>query len=465
MPFSEPYPEVVDIQPFWQRLPYFFLYPLHFEPLLYLLLLSCVTLLGSVLPFLLLLVVILGVILAFVRYAYKILDRTALGLLNPDQDLPVFDDESRTSLPYKQFGILLVIGFVIELANRAGGLLFGAALIYGTLSMPAATMTLAVTRSFWSAINPFAVVGMMSTIGMPYLGLSAFIFLLSASSSVLQRFLAPRVPAWMLLPTLTFIVMYFALIMFNMMGYVLYQYHQALGLRVRQTGPSGKNSRAGGAAAGSGGQADSYAELIASGQIDKALDQAYEEKRIDPENVTANDRYHKLLLLSHSSSGQRILARLQEAEQRGDPASVRQYLEAELSRHRERLLSHTRSYLALLLKKNLAAEAVGVYRAMREQIADFEPEEPALLNLAKAARQVRDPQLALSLVKGFDKRFPRSDEIPDVYFFAAQTLSEDYREDAKACQILSHLLKRYPQHPIGDKARRLLNFIERTRRA
>jgi hypothetical protein len=463
MPFSEPYPEVVDIQPFWQRLPYFFLYPLHLGPLLYLVFLSLMTLLGLVVfP----LIVFLVILLAFVRYAYKVLDQTALGLLNPDQDLSVLDDEGRASLPYKQFGIILVIGLVIELAGRAGGLAHGAALIYGTLSWPAATMTLAVTRSFWSAINPFAVIGMMSTIGMPYLGLSAFIFLLSSSSGVLQGFLAPRVPPWLLLPTLAFALMYFTLIMFNMMGYVIYQYHQQLGLHVRKTERPGSGSRReSGAVAGNDGRTDSYAELIASGQLDKALDQAYEEKRVDPENVAAYDRYHKLLLLFHSSSGQQIMARVQEAERRGDPASVRQYLEAELSRHRERLSSHTRVYLTLLLKKNLAAEAVGVYRSTREQIPDFAPAEAAqVLRLAEAARQARDPALALSLVKGFDKRFPHSGEIPAVYFFAAQTLSEDYREDARARQILAHLLKHHPQHPLGDKARHLLNFMEKTAR-
>jgi outer membrane protein assembly factor BamD (BamD/ComL family) len=106
-----------------------------------------------------------------------------------------------------------------------------------------------------------------------------------------------------------------------------------------------------------------------------------------------------------------------------------------------------------------------VCRSTREQIPDFAPEEAAqVLRLAEAARQARDPALALSLIKGFDKRFPHSGEIPAVYFFAAQTLSEDYREDARARQILAHLLKNYPQHPLGDKARHLLNFMERTAR-
>jgi hypothetical protein len=426
---SEQHMEVAEIQPFWLRMPRFFLYPLHLEPLLYMIFLSCATLLALIVPLPLILgflLVFLGILLAFIRYAYKTLDRTAMGFLAPDQYVN-YDDSGRAGLPYKQFGIFFVIGALLGLAERAGGLVFGAALMYGLLSMPAATMILTVTRSFWSALNPFAVIRMMTTIGMPYLGLCAFLFLLSASQGVLQSFLAPRVPQWMALPTLAFVAMYFTLIMFNMMGYVLYQYHHLLGVRVRNDrlgGGAGAGSRAAG-----GGETASYADLIASGQIGEALDQAYEERRIDPENVAANDRYHKLLLLSE---------------------------------RKERLQSHTRSYLALLLKKGLAAEAIKLYGATREKMPDFEPEEPAqLLRLAEAARQARDFTLALSLLNGFDKRFPKSEEIPAVYFFAAQTLCENFREDAKARQLLTKLLKHYPTHPVSDKARQLLNFLEK----
>jgi len=212
-----------------------------------------------------------------------------------------------------------------------------------------------------------------------------------------------------------------------MMGYVIYQYHHLLGVRVNNSN-EGNGVREGSNAAGKDG-GNSYAELIASGQINKALEMAYEEQRANAEDVTANERYYKLLLLSE---------------------------------HKERLLAHARSYLALLLKKDLTADALALYSAMRERAPDFELKEPAeLLQLARSARQKRDHALALSLVKGFDKRFPESKEIPAVYFFAAQTLSENLRKDVMARQILMTLLKRYPSHPVSDEARKLLNSLDK----
>ncbi|MDR0441598.1 MAG: outer membrane protein assembly factor BamD [Candidatus Accumulibacter sp.] len=432
------YSEVPDIQPFWQRLPRFFSYPLHMKPLTYMLLLSAATLLVHVVPLpppFDHLIVFLGISLAFIRYAYKIFDQTAMGLLTPDQ-YESHDNGDRTSLPYKQFAVFAVIGVAVQLAGLINGLLFGAVLVYSMLSIPATIMVLAVTRSFLAALNPFAVLRMMTTIGTPYLGLCAFIFLLSASQSMLLSFLIPRTSPMLWYPVFAFVAMYFSLIMFNMMGYVVYQYHHLLGVPisekaddVRRSAREGSYARTGSRAADGGDDMGSYAELIASGEIGKVLDQAYEAQRIDPENVTLHDRYHKLLLLSD---------------------------------RKERLLTHARSYLLLLLNKGLFAEAIGLYRAMRKQDPAFEPENPAhLLRLAQAARQNRDFALALSLINGFDKRFPRSPEIPEAYFFAAQTLCENLRRDEKARLILTMLVERYPEHPVADKARQLLNVLKR----
>jgi hypothetical protein len=432
MPLPVQYSEVPDILPFWQRMPRFFSYPLHWIPLLYMLFLSAASLLVHVVPlprpfdFLIVFVVIA---LAFIRYAYKIFDQTAMGLLTPGM-YESYDNGDRVSLPYKQFAIFAIIGFVVELAGRVNGLLFGMALIYSVLSLPATIMVLAVTRSFWAALNPFAVLRMMTTIGMPYLGLSAFVFLLSASQGALMSFVIPRMPPLLLPPAFALVSMYFSLIMFNMMGYVVYQYHHLLGVEIKQEpNIAGAGTRTGSRAAAGNGETVSYAGLIASGQIDEALDQAYEKQRVDPENVAAHDRYHKLLLLSG---------------------------------RQERLLSHAHRYLALLLDKGLVAEAIGLYRAMRERDPAFEPEKPAqLLRLAEAARQRRDFALALSLVNGFDKRFPKSLEIPDAYFFAAQMLCENLRRDEKARRILAMLLERYPEHPVAGKSRQLLNVLEK----
>ena len=91
------------------------------------------------------------------------------------------------------------------------------------------------------------------------------------------------------------------------------------------------------------------------------------------------------------------------------------------------------------------------------------PEQPThLLRLAEALRRRRRFNEALLLIKGFDKRFPRHAEIPAVYLFAAQVLSENLHQDAGAQQLLNALLACYPDHPTNVEARQLLTVIERT---
>jgi tetratricopeptide (TPR) repeat protein len=414
--------EEQHITPFWQRLPRFFKYPLHREPLLYMSVLSAATLIAFVLPVPAPfdhLLVFIGVWLAFIRYAYKTLDQTARGLLTPEQH-QTYDDPERANLPYKQFAILIVVSFVLGFAGNAGGLVFGAVLIFCVLSLPASVIILSITRSFWSGLNPFAAIGMMRIIGLPYLGLCAFLFLLSASAQTLQMAFATRLPAWLLLPALTFVSMYFTLIMFNMMGYVVYQFHHMLGVQVCTSVAGGKPETE---------EADAIGRLIGAGQIDEALEIAYEAQRLAPDDVAAQGRYHKLLALAGRD---------------------------------ERLLSHSRRYLSLLLKKDQGDEAMELYRAMRNREPAFDPEHPAqLLRLAEVARRRRGYAEALALIRGFDKRFPRHADIPAVYLFAAQVLCENLHQDASARQLLAVLLARYPAHPASAEGRQLLTVLDK----
>ena len=414
--------EVPVIAPFWQRIPLFFRYPLYLEPLLFMAVLSLATLIGFVLPIpspLDHLIVHLGVWLAFIRYAYKTLDQTAQGLLTPEQHL-FYDAGERANLPYKQFAIFMVAGFAISIAGLLGNFALGLAMAFFVLSMPASIMILSITQSFWAGLNPLAAVGMMRVIGLPYLGLCAFLFLLSGSQGILQMELVPRVPEWLMMPTLNFVAMYFTLIMFNMMGYVVYQYHALLGVEVSTAAP---------AVAGAGSALDAMGQLIAAGQIDEALELAYEAQRTAPDDLVAHGRYHKLLLLAGRE---------------------------------DRAASHARTYLNLLLQKERGDQALDLYREMLARDASFAPDQPAqLLQLAEAARRRRDYPQALALIKGFDKRFPRHPEIPAVYLFAASVLCENLRQDATARQILEVLLARYPEHPVAGKARQLATVIDK----
>lgn len=414
---------VPEITPFWRRIPKFFLYPLHVEPLLYMGGLSAATLLGFLLPLPAALghvLVHLGVWLIFICYAYKTLDQTALGLLTPEQhELEV--DSTRTSLPFKQFGIFVVMGFALQAAESMGGVVFGATAIFIMLATPASVMILALTHSFWSGLNPLALVSMMRTIGLPYLGLFGFLLLLSGSQEALTMLLVPQLPGWLLVPVLNFVVMYFTLIMFNMMGYVVHQYHAELGVD--------QSAMAADDGASEASVADAIGRLVGDGQIAEAIDLAYEAQRIAPDDLAAQQRYHKLLLLAE---------------------------------RKEQLLPHGRRYLSLLLRKGMGGDALALYQLLRGQDAAFEVELPAQwLDLAEAAHRRGDSTQALALIKGYDKRYPRDPAIPSVYLFAARVLCENYKQEAGARRILGTLLERYPEHPAGIEARQYLSVLDR----
>lgn len=185
--------------------------------------------------------------------------------------------------------------------------------------------------------------------------------------------------------------MYFTLIMFNMMGYVVYQYHHMLGVSIKD--PVQRN---------------------------QAL----------PDTSTENALIGELI-----------------------------------AEREDCLFSHVRRYLPPLLKKNQGEKALALYRTLHEQgttkEASFAPEIPAQwLRLAEAARQRRDFTAALGFIKSYDKRFLRDPEIPAVYLFAAQLLSENLRQDDSAQKILAVLLERYPTHAVSTEAKQLLTVIE-----
>lgn len=459
--------------PFWGRIPRFFLFPFHPSILLRLGLYAalpvvCIFTTGVKAG----LVVFLGLSLLawifYLRLGSGIFSETSRGRLSPEH----YDrerDESLAYIPYAMFAL----GFVSSLAVGLVEGLFGsgpsfAANLLVTLLMPAALMVLMHTRSLIAGLSPGQVWELISTVGKPYLLLCLFLFCLSSA----QMFLAfkcyelgidPIVEKWALLqqmlaevrseeewviaqsafsefdaflrrqrPRLGFALfafnvaaMYFTTVAFNMMGYVLYQYHQALGLAIDEP----RSARGGQRHEAQDATGDQIAALLAAGQMDKALDVAYEEQRVEPDNVAAQERYHKLLHLAGKT---------------------------------ERLLSHANRFIALLLRQQMAGKALEALRRCREQSPDFRPEDPAtLLALARSARGLRDPKQALDIMRSFDKKHPRHPLIPDVYSLSALILCEDLRQDAMADRLFAVIIERYPEHPCAVQAREYRSVLAR----
>ena len=337
-----------------------------------------------------------------------------------------------------------------------------------TLITPAALMVLVVSRSLFTGLNPAASWRVIAAVGKPYILLCIFLYCLSSSQllltgQVVVHAIEPLVEKWMALqialrqvmdpeaaqelystffsdlarmrPRLVgaiFLInavgMYFTLIVFNMLGYVLYQNHEALGLEVEIL-PGSKNR---GNKAAADPESERIAQLVAEGNIDQALEIAYEAQRLDAENTQAQERYNKLLHLAGKD---------------------------------DRLRNHCDKLIPLLLRKEQNRNALDAWKRCRERHADYRAENAnVVLQLAEAARSQREPKLAMEILNGFDKAFRNSPLLPDVYYLCAQILSEDLGKDELAERFLATLCNRYPQHHRVEEALRLRDVIRRIRK-
>jgi hypothetical protein len=240
---------------------------------------------------------------------------------------------------------------------------------------------------------------------------------------------------WLAFPLLNFAFLYFNLIAFNMMGYALYQYHRDLGIAVKvgfaeqDERSVRQGARNGKPAARADPVGEAVAAKVAAGDLEGALDAAYEQQRLEPENIAAQERYHKLLLLADK---------------------------------KPRALEHGQRHLATLLRMNRDDQGFDFFQRLRALDGEFRPEQPGhLLRLAEQAYRRRDPELALALIRGFDNQNPRHPDIPGVYMLAARILSEHYRKDDMAGAILRGLRQKYPQHPLAAEAEVFQRALER----
>ena len=153
---------------------------------------------------------------------------------------------------------------------------------------------------------------------------------------------------------------------------------------------------------------------------------AYEEQRTHPEDLAAQRRYHRVLLLRRT-------------RQPGCWTTARRLI-------------------ALLLRRDLAPRRSRSLQGSATRDAAFVLEDGAqTLALARAQwRRRRRPKAALALLSGFDKRFRGHAAIPEVYELAARVLVQGLQRTDMAQPILQTLEARYPDSEQTAEVRWLL---------
>lgn len=215
--------------PFWRRLPETFRYPVNTETGILLVVVSFLTSVLGYVPLGLLWVLMLSG--AFFKYSMSCLEKTAQGDMSPPDISSAYG--GGLSLLFQLFLILAVmagvtIGAYTLFGSAIGGLL-GTFLV---IALPAVMINFAITESVGQALNPGSAVRIIKAVGLPYGILMGFILIMFSSVSVIGSWLGDEPSVW--LSTLHSLVSnYYTLVVFHMMGYMIFQYQREFGFYAR----------------------------------------------------------------------------------------------------------------------------------------------------------------------------------------------------------------------------------------
>lgn len=416
----------VTFTPFWRRLPQFFLYPMQMGSILRIAGYSAI---GSISMFVHpmfggILRLILWIV--FLKYAFLVMERTANGRF--DEPDSVHGDEGDAAQVMRQFALFVIIGLLTTLLVYMFGMVgYGLSWLLMNVAIPAGIMIIAVTRSLSEALNPARIFFYIKTIGTPYLALCFVLTSLTGSGRWLQGFLYQHTDSWLILPFLSFVEFYFTLITYHMMGYAIYQYHEALGVHAAVSYEKAEAKLA------PNKQVDptlsKLSALIANGQQQEAIDLLREALRQRWENNDLHERYQKLLVAAGKHSA---------------------------------ALQHAREFIAKLINEKRMFQALDLCELNLRLDPEFQLQDSyQIYELAAAANMAKRHKLALDLMRRFDKRYPKHPHAPSIYLLSARILGEHFRMNKEAMQILRALQAKFPDHAASIEARQYMDTLNR----
>ena len=398
----------------WDVIPQLFLIPLKGAGVVVLLAFSALAAVLSPIFFQIML------LFAVIKYGMEILQHTAKGQLEaPELSFKVLNENYQ--LPFKQLGLfLLPIILFYQADSFIAFIIVSNIIIFYLFALPASVMTLAYTHSFFSAINPFTLTSLIGRIGWTYGILYVFLLFLNGGASVAYYFLFDDSTASVFFEIL--FQMYFTWVMYAMMGYVLYQYHEEIGYDL----PADKVKFD-----EHGVDLTDFNQLVEDENYQVAQAVLRDIILQNPDNLDLRKKFHKLVKMS------------------GDD---------------EQLTAAAIATIGRLIDSKQLVDAVNIYLDCLKVDAGFRPESPVeYLPLVEEMRRMRLYKQAVELSSGFHQRYPRNEYIPHVYLLVSKILIEDLSQNDKAKLVLSFLKKKYVGHEIEMEVESYNKFLSRMR--
>ena len=356
-----------------------------------------------------------------IKYSYTALTNTAHGKLSP----PELSGEmvnADISPAFKQIALIAINGFlffsIAQNLGQAASLIF---LMLAILGMPAMIMILACGNSVFKAINPLLFVPVIWRVGLPYLLMYFFLILIYGAPSALAYYFFKLLPDF-LANFMTFAgKQYYTIMSYNLMGYVLLQYHEVLGFQVnyedfvgqlpappKSTSPSGNN------------QTTTEVDiLVKEGKFAEALAAIQKEIQLNKLDKELAARYYKLL----KAGGKK-----------------------------QELLNFAPDYLTLLLADNDKKTVRQIYKECLKLNAKLPLSPEALYNIAGILNKEGDPQSSLTAYVRITKEHPKHDLLAESYLNIAKLLNERLGKPEKAKEILAVLIQKFADQEVGKSA-------------
>lgn len=409
------------IEPFWQRLPAISLYPLKGAALAALIVLSLARLV-TLLPGILGMVLNLLVTVATYRFAAEVLWHTANGKLSAPEGLVTDSDIGWTQVKV-QFSLWIIIFSAFVLLGPVVGTFVA---IFVAVGAPGAMISAAIDQDFWHAINPATWLGLMARLGWPYFVVAGLCLVFLVSQLNAQALIVPKLPP--VVGTIAFygISTYATIAAFHLMGYLVYQYHDVLGYEI--DAPPVLDRRAATGADADQALLDEAEALVREDRARDSEDLLREQVASRAVSPAVHLRYRKLLAL------------------RGDVDALRR---------------HANDYVAALMATNDVRRAVDLVREMQERDPAYKPPQAEHVTaIAERAAATGQAQVALRLLQGFHKAYPKSPDVPKNYFLAAKLLAEKMNREDQAKALLSQVRQQYPGHPLLPEIETYQRFLE-----
>ncbi|EMP55031.1 hypothetical protein MSNKSG1_13197 [Marinobacter santoriniensis NKSG1] len=403
-----------EVVPFWHRVGAFFRYPFHTDPLM---VIAICTLVPVIAPANLIgLIIWIVLALALFKYTYAVITHTAEGHLKPPPVSVAFTG-SGFDIVFLQLLVFALMGGLVSAAAMLGGpILMMLALAFVVLAMPASIMVLAMEHSVGAAVNPFNLASLISRIGTPYFLLYGYLILVTLASGAAQDLALTHFPRWLSQPLTGFLNSTFTLILFHMLGYLLFQYQEELGFAAdvqesSPTEPSAKDRSL---------RFDADLDMnLKDGNYDRVQSMLKEALKRDSQNALRIGQLYHLVM-------------------------ARQDIQ-ELYRYHPRILGW-------LADRNDGEAIAETIRLLQEADPVFRLDDPELsVRCARALYLRGEYKVALRLLQDFHKRFPDSDQLAPAYLLAAQALANGLGQWEKASAFLTFVQKRCAGHPLHEQ--------------